>query len=410
MERANGHGQTPSTQIVPAAPAPVAMLELEETAEQFIARATRQVRLHEGIVKLIAANISPKQVMLFGENIWLTKEACLRVLGWIGADISPEPLTEHRYEGGDGPYIEFDCWGSVTLPSGRTIRAMGNSSTLDDFFAKENSYICAECGGAGQWRGNDFYCTRDNKKVRYEKASHYKPLTEIDIPSVRQKAVTNFFNHALQIVGAMPTKDELVAAGMNLGDAAGKVEFSGGSKPSQQSPAQKTGQAPRSGAAAHPTPQPHTVAPSTPQPAPMAPPRAEIPDADKWINGNSAASQSEKSRPQPAPSAPPVQRPSRATELSRGVVSKSYLNNGKNGQYMRLEQDGKTLYCFQNTAVETVRGQVRVFDLLKDCRGKVCEFIVSKNNRGYVIEGARAIGEDEWDDQGYPLVQREPGT
>lgn len=370
--KVNGHGQAEQPQAIISAPTAAIDPYAGETAEQLLSRAQQQITLHQGIVKLIAANLSPKSVMLFGDNIWLTKEACLRVLGWIGADVLPDSeIGQHRYDSTDGPYIVFESWGTITLKNGRQVRAVGNSSTLDEFFAKENIYVCPTCQTKTEYKDNGGYCPKCQKAVRGEKKEYYKPLTEVDIPSIRLKAVTNFYNHALQTLGAMPTKDELIAAGMKIGEG-GKVDFK---KTSQNPPAK-----PQGAAATTSTPQTAAPAPST---------KSLVPKAN--LGGDQKAS-----------------KPLDNLPVGKGIISEviektTKPKNGKGGgtPFLEVIQNGHSLYCFKNSEIETMEGPEKTFWLIKEAKGQFCEFMIetkTKDNRPmHSIVGAVRVGRHSWD-------------
>lgn len=386
-QKVNGNGQAEPTQIIPAGTVAVSPADFE-TTDQILKRAQDQITLHQGIVKLIAASISPRHVMLFGENIWLTKDACLRILGWIGADVLPDGvIQEHRYESNDGPYIVFETWGTIKLKNGRQVRAPGNASTIDDFFAKENVYVCEKCGAQGTFEGSGdnrkFRCSAEKAYGRWKKVESYKPLSEIDIPSVRIKATTNFYNHALQVLGVMPTKDELLAAGMNLGEG-GKVEF-GGKK-------QET---------------PQKAPAATPKPAPRA---AEATHSHANSTGPASAAHPKDSGVSKA-QIPPDPLTKKELRVGQGIVSEVIEKttkpnrNGKGGgnPFLEVIQNGHSLYCFKNSEIETIEGPEQTFNLIAGAKGQFCDFVVeTKTPRGgdrpmHGIVGAKRIGRHEWD-------------
>ncbi len=137
------------------------------------------------ILKLIAKHIRPSEIMLFGESIHFERGACEKILMWAGAKIQ----MDHKFnvdrivdEKGE-VYLDYEIWGMVEV-DGRTIDIMGNCSTRSDFFGS--------------------------------RAGAHLPLSEIDIPSIKQAAITNLWNHAcVRSLGLKSlTLSDLKVAGM----------------------------------------------------------------------------------------------------------------------------------------------------------------------------------------------------
>jgi|SRR5581483_3502941 len=164
----------------------------KQDTEQFLERANQHIQKRRGLVRLIAANVDPKDVVIYGNTpekmtVHYAKNACKQILGWIEADIADLKITESRYDGKEGPYIIFEAHGTLILPGGRRISVVGSRATYDDFF--------------GRNYGKEL------------------PLEEVDIPSVRLAAITNMWNHALEDAGLKPSLAELKEAGLDLSKA-----------------------------------------------------------------------------------------------------------------------------------------------------------------------------------------------
>lgn len=159
-----------------------------QTVEMALARAEQHITKRRGLVKLIAKNIDPRDVVIYGkppkETVHYAKNACKQILSWIEADITDVSIKETRgYNTTKGPYIIFEAEGLLTIGR-RRVSIFGSRATYDDFF--------------GLKYGNEV------------------PLEEVDIPSVRLAAITNMWNHALEDAGLKPSLEELREAGLDL--------------------------------------------------------------------------------------------------------------------------------------------------------------------------------------------------
>lgn len=163
------------------------------TAEATIVRASV-------ILKLIAKHIRPSEIRLFGDNLHFERGACEKILMWAGAKIKMDHKfnTERIVDEKGDAYYDYEIWGQVEIDN-RTIDIMGNCSTRSDFFGT--------------------------------KGGEFKPLSEIDIPSIKQAAITNLWNHAaVRSLGLKSlTLEDLKAAGMDISKI-GSVSYSQGSQ------------------------------------------------------------------------------------------------------------------------------------------------------------------------------------
>lgn len=379
-------------------PTPLPPMIVEETVDQRLARAEKQIAIRKGFLKLIAANLEPGDITLYGEGdketIHLTKAACKQILGWAGIMVQPDSnIQEKRYDGVEGPYIDFEVWATWMTPDGRYYRAMGNRSTYDDFFAKRTKWTCEDCGALVEWRDRKPFCTAEKKQTRGEKTTYYLPLSEVDIPAIKQAAITNLWNHIVEDAGLKPSKKELLAVGFKFDQVKDRVTFGDkketapAKQPAKQNPAPSTQDT--QGAAAN---TPPVLPQSTAAPSPKresGPPKAQIPPSDL------------PKRTQPA-----RQDRDRPLSIGHGIISEVYLNKGKNGPYIKVVQNGNQLSCFANHTLQTMDGEQELFDVIKNAKGRFCEFAVETKGQYHNIIGARRIGSYEWDEQGEPVIQR----
>lgn len=172
------------------------LMRKDQSVEMALANAEKHINKRRGLVKLIAKNIDPRDVVIYGkppkETVHYAKNACKQILSWIDADIVDVSISQTEYQRKTGPYLIFEATGLLILPGGRRISITGSRATYDDFFGRAYS--------------NDL------------------PIEEVDIPSVRLAAITNMWNHALEDAGLKPSLEELREAGLNL-EKASYVEF-----------------------------------------------------------------------------------------------------------------------------------------------------------------------------------------
>ncbi|HLH05815.1 MAG TPA: hypothetical protein VKW78_01115, partial [Terriglobales bacterium] len=326
-----------------------------------------------------AAHLEPgEDVVLYGDGdkqtVHLTKHACKQILGWAGITVQLDStIQEKKYEGVDGPYIDFEAWATWLTPDGRYYRAMGNRSSYDDFFAKRTRYVCPheDCRALTEFGKG---CPKHGR-VTPVKEAYYLPISEVDLPSIKQAAITNLWNHIVEDAGLKPSKRELEAIGFRFDAVKERVSFSSAQAPLSASSAASKG------AAKTPAAKPADAAPS-PRPKPTE--KTELP-------------------------------------IGKGIVSEAYKNttrpkNGKGGgkPYVKVVQNGHFLFCYHDKEVETRDGAKNILDLIANSVGQFCDFIVDSKQRGdeqiNYINGARRIGVHSWNDDGTPIIpQRQPG-
>lgn len=165
------------------------------------------------ILKMIAKHIRPNEIRLFGTNMHFERSACEKILMWAGAKITnvrlvPDRIVDEKNE----VYYDYEAWGTVEI-DGRVLEMMGNCSTRSDFFGTVQGKL--------------------------------KPLSEVDIPSIKQAAITNLWNQAcVRSLGLKSlTLDDLKAAGMDtskISSVAYEKSGQGGSTITPEEKAQQT--------------------------------------------------------------------------------------------------------------------------------------------------------------------------
>lgn len=398
--KANGHAPEPNQALVAQSPASIAIPD-DMSVNQALAKAERQIQFRKGIIKLIAANINSRDIQLFGkegdEQLWLTKNACKQILSWAGARVEPDSeIQEKKYDGEDGKYIDFEVWATIVTGDGRCVRTMGNRSTYDEFFAKRTIYVCPKEGCAEQTEYKKG--CRIHGAVTGLKREYYLPLSEVDIPAIKQAAITNMWNHAVQDMGLMPTLQDLIDAGLDVRTQK-RVDFKSNKQNSTQAPA---GGAPPQAAppAATQSHQPatRTAGTTSPSTAPAVPP-----------SSNSATQGVDV----PKANIPGTKQ---GHVVGKGIISDAFRastkpsakNSAGGTPYVKVVQNGDFLFCYHNKNIETMDGPMNILDLIVDSKGQYCDFTIQtkpgKNGPLRTIEGALRIGRYAWDEQMQPIL------
>lgn len=405
--KTNGHAPE-QTQAIPHQTASIAIPD-DQSVGQALARAEKQIQFRKGIVKLIAANIDERDIQLFGngdnESLWLAKNACKQILSWAGARVEPDSIIQEKeYQGVEGKYIDFEVWATILTSDGRAVRTMGNRSTYDDFYAKRVRYTCPQCKSMTDY---DRGCPQHGK-VRGIKEDYYLPLSEVDIPAIKQAAITNMWNHAVQDMGLMPTLDDLRIAGLDL-KAQKRVDFKSNKQNSTQAPAGGvTPQAAPAAATQSHQPATRTAGTTSPSTAPAVPPSQKV-DLPKAVIPGAP----EKKQATPAKNG--------AMPLGKGIVSlvvpkvtqpkenKEGKLVGGGNPFLEVHQNGNFLYCFKASEIETVDGPRKIFELIGESVGRFCDFTIETSKKEskkplHSIVGAMCIGRYAWDEQGQPAM------
>jgi hypothetical protein len=215
--------------------------------------ATRRVEFYNYVVQLIAKNIRPSQMVVYGgDQVHFTQAACKRILEWAGADFvlrENDPIEERKRQTEYGEQIEFLVFGEVVTGSGRR-PVVGNRSTFDDFFGKQRRLLCAGpkkggeegmvCGhpctekkritiidGKREDKGKAHFCPDHGIVTEFIEDEYYLSAGEVDTASVMQAAMANAWNKACGAIGLLPAKEDLIAAGVNWDELRG-VSFDRG--------------------------------------------------------------------------------------------------------------------------------------------------------------------------------------
>lgn len=361
--------------------------------EEVLTLAENQIKIRKGYVKLVARQLRPQDVLVFGEEVYLPAKPCQDILSWARIRVKPHwPVEEHHYNSPDGEYIEFVITATLTDTGGREVDVMGNRSTRDEFFGIAGKlYPCPQCGEPCKWQKVNPNDQRDSTvcavhgKVWVKKENiviKYLPIYDVDVPSVRSAAVTNLWNKALKAIGLMPTLQDLADEGMDISKVK-RVDFKGGDgKSSSQSTTPKQ-QPPQSN-------QPKAAAPSSTATATSAKaatlPKSQIPDKVHFGTLESIK--------------PGTTQP-----------KKDGKPTGEKGRpFLGLIVDGVKITCFDDKelALDTRGLKKRAFDLLLGAVGQPVAFRVKTNGQYENVTGYERIGDYEWDQDGIPILRREP--
>jgi len=381
-------------QIVPVgAPLP-AMIPPPPSAEEILKRAEQQIQVRKGYIRLIAQNLSPHEVLVFGnkdsEEVYLPVRTCQNILSWAGVRIQFQgPMQEHRFQSPDGEFIEFVIPAEITPNGGQPVPVIGNRSTRDEFFGTAGkTRSCPVCNKPPvydfPWEGAQYkgwFC-KEHPKEKPVEVIHYLPLWDVDIASVRKAAVSNLWNSAVRAIGLQPTLKELSDAGMDIA----KVKKVGFSEKKAESATPKAHGNDSAGAVANRTSQARTSTPLSQQAAASSaspgPPPAEIPSQDRQVKGL-------------------------LKDVSQGTTK------DKHQPYLRvmLENQHETFYCFDNKQMHVdADRKAPLFQFLTQApKGSDCEFLV-RNSGGTRnlpnIYIALKIGKYEWLADGTPVLRR----
>ena len=147
-----------------------------------------------------------------GSVPYLQESGAQKVAGLFGIGFHDIEITKSREEDDKGGYIVFDVTATCSF-RGREMMVDGSASSRDDFFAK--------------------------RKDRASGEYYTLPLSEISLPNIKKKAVTNMYNRGVKkILGLKFTAEELQDAGINTA-AFGKIEYKQGKQGGEKRPGQK---------------------------------------------------------------------------------------------------------------------------------------------------------------------------
>jgi hypothetical protein len=283
-----------SATAAPEAPSAVLAIPSDGMTPEFsLELAKRRVNQFNGIVKLIAAEMNPKDLYVFCPRTVKTEEdllkykaylplhACQSILAWAGAIWMPDKdMIERRDSDELGPFIEYDLWADVMTADSREVRVMGSCSTRHPFHGVAFTFWgCPSCRNTTEWKNGKNTCPQHGT-VKARKLNAYRPLCDVNRGNVRKHAVTNTFNKAVDALGFTPTLRDLKEAGMNIqlipranfgrdsGDDDDSTTSGGSQGSTSRTPAGATGQRETVSDRAASQPQTSGTGPQTPRQQP----------------------------------------------------------------------------------------------------------------------------------------------
>ena len=401
-----------STAIIPA---PALELASPPSAQQVQEAAERQIQIRKGYIKLIAQNLRPENVLVFGgnksEEVYIPKNTAMNVLAWARVEIEFDgPMEEHRYQSPDGEFAEFVINATVTDGSGRSVPVIGNRSTRDEFFGiASKEHVCPTCKMKSTygfpWDGaryESWYC-KDHPKARQDQIIHYLPLHDVDIASVRQAAVANLWNHALEAIGLRPTLLDLKEAGMDVT----KVKMIGfGSSREEEKPEKKAAPAKQ-------------AAQKQKQDAPIMETEYVDPEKSKCAECGSSfgvhlVTCSKFKNPGMSGKPPEKATIPDSAHSIKGEIEAVHMGKSSGGSpYRRVIVKGTTYFIFDNKE-KLVDGsrKVKMFDVLDAAvPGMPCEFMFeigdAKGKKMSRITNLLRVGNYEWELDSTPVLRRD---
>lgn len=130
---------------------------------------------------------------VFNGKPCLQNSGCMKVAGLWGVSFLDPKITETRRQDDKGEYIEFSCEGKADF-RGRIVTDFGTASTRDKLLGSVHGEL--------------------------------RPLSDVDLPSVKKMAVTNWQSRILKkILGLSFEMDDLAQAGIKLD---GGVKYASG--------------------------------------------------------------------------------------------------------------------------------------------------------------------------------------
>ena len=152
--------------------------------ERMAANADRQIVALKKVMLAALKMTNPHDWVILGGQPYLTASGAEKIARLFGISWYDFEIKEDRYEDDKGPYIVFTVKGKFRMGDSE-IEAVGTCSTRNAFFGKAKGEL--------------------------------KPLSDIDIPSVKKAAVTNcIVNGVKRLLGIRTlTLDALKAAGID---------------------------------------------------------------------------------------------------------------------------------------------------------------------------------------------------
>lgn len=378
--------------LVPAAPP--SPEEMEKLAEA-------QIKIRKAYVRLVARELRPQDILVFGEEVYIPAKPCRDILSWARIRVKLSPMEEHRYGQGspDGEYIIFEIMATLTDQNGREVDVIGNRSTHDEFFGiAGKDRVCPECHNQIVWRKfkpederDSAFCTtagcskNNGRWVRPEEKIHWLPLADVEIGDVRKAAVTNLWNKAIKAIGLAPTLQDLQEAGMKI-DQVKRIGFNSNSQK-----------------ASPPTQKAIPQAQQTNQPSANQSKSPAAPNASSTNSAQPPAFQKETKRIN-----------GNIEEYRKGVAA-----NAAKSPYRVLTVRGTAYFLFHNTEM-AVNGKekLRLFDILDGAAPSAQKPLVhfsadsslkaNTNEVRWNITQFFMINRFEWETDGTPVLRRDP--
>ena len=154
--------------------------------------------------KIVAKSLNAQDVVMLGGKPYLTSPACMKFAQFFGVSFKDLTVEMYSYEDEKGPVIQYDATVTATF-QGREVTESGSASSADAFFNRKGNRL---------------------------------PLSEINRPNVRKKAITNAKGRATKaVLGLSFTLEELQeifrSVGKDLKESAQVSYNKGGFKDTQ---------------------------------------------------------------------------------------------------------------------------------------------------------------------------------
>lgn len=376
-----------STQIVRVLePSANIALPPAPTKEEIIQQAADQIYIYKQYMKLLAAEVSPEQVLLFGEEIYLPKKVCQKLLGFARLRVKIHaPLVQHRFNSPDGEFIVFEAHATICDRMGNELDdVVASQSTRDEFLGMAGKvWTCPKC----KEPVISFNKCKVHGDIKADPVTHYLPLYDVPIDDIIKKTTTNLFNRALQAIGMMPSLEDLREAGMDISKVK-RIGFKSQSEAPKQSPPKQ--QASSTGATASQPPAQGSPSTSTTQEASKASPPTSsgAAKATGVVKGVLLSIETGITVPK-----------DKTTGQPTGAPGRPFLN---------MSIGGNRVNTFKNSemAIDTRGNKKHAFVLLAESKGKPVELKVSQSTRYTNVEGYIRIGDYEWSEDGTPVLRR----
>lgn len=192
-----------NTDIIESHPRKNELLQAERITQgnlqKMLDNANALIEFQNRATTLILKRTKNEDWFLIDGKPYPLESAVKKALQTIGADITniriAEELVIETNEGKDFPVKYFTVYGDMSF-NGRIVQAIGTSSTKDKFFAERKKKIKDLSG-------------------KEENVKYLLPLDEVDVSSVKKKAVTNLYYRGLSLIMKLnPTLEELKAIGI----------------------------------------------------------------------------------------------------------------------------------------------------------------------------------------------------